>query len=868
MPEYNTRTELRLQLLKNGYAPIANKDKACYLEDWPRLDVDEKLIKRWGRSRSTLATGIRVEGGLCVIDVDVDHKVIDRVIDVMCDEVVDIDIERLTRFGKGYKLALYVRCHELFTRLHTRRWTAPDTAETDERNHCIEIFGGASARQFGSFGPHTIGEDGAIEVEYEWFKESPLDVPLVDLPVVTKAQLFAMLDAAEALLLDEGFEPVARSTSGEGSPAKIYDLTDDMTFELQDRPHDEAVTLDELTDMVEGGYTGRCSASWMGDISPNRTRCIIGTNHQGQLTLWETSTGETHMRAADGPTPRDALLEKLHHGLSDIVQGLPLEAQRRINEAQARGEDISVERDDEPNAWDDDEEDDAYAGVEAPRGGIDYAERPDLRLKTRDDMDTKVGKLLSAYGFLEGSAKPVIPLWRYEGQATDLAMSVTSLREACMPFREEGEPGPRGGKPPMINPADLWLCSVRKTQVYGARVRVDKNLPTYVEHDGTTWVNAYCPVELGSSEGGDVTSILDFIDHLIPDERERKWFMQWLAYKFQNPAIPGPAVVMVAREYGTGRGTLTKLITKLFGIRMVARVDFARYAGMNYQSQYTSWACGKLFAVVDESPAANGEVSSYQARANIYERLKEVIEPAPTLREYVFKGMTDQETVQVSNMTSLIMTNNANAIPLPEKDRRVAVISNGAIGGVNFWAVVQASIDNAPDVAAFADYLDDYDTSKYNPYAPPIMTEGKRIMTELNKTSLDKCIEEALDKMAGPFTMDQAITHIARYSSVQGMKMPDAWKAIAEREIGTRVYPVKDKKSRHTSRMVGGRTCYIYAKTKDEADTLKELGLIRYRDNIDDNDNRPLGEGSAEDVKTSSKSPVVVSLRKLTKKVK
>lgn len=855
-------TALRLQLLENGYHPIPNKDKACYVKNWPKMSTDATAIAKWGRSRKTLGTGIRVEGGLCVIDIDVDHEAIYDVIEAMLDVVPEsLHLERLERSGKGYKIAWYVRCNELFTRLHTRRWTAPDTVETDDRTHSIEIFGGASPRQFGSFGPHTLAEDGSVEIEYTWADETPADVPLGSLPLVTKTQLFNMLDAAETALVGNGFEPVARSKSGEGSPEKIYDLTEDMIFELNDGQPD--VTLDQLTEMVENGYEGRCSASWMGDISPNRTRCIIGRNHNHELTIWETSTGNTHMRQVDGPTPRDAILSKLHKGLGSLVQDLPDTDRQRINAAQAEGVPVAVGPDD----YEDDGVDGAYDSdgnpIETPRGGMVYAQRPDLRLSLDDDMDTKVGKLLSAYGFREGAAKCVVPLWRYENDPTDLAMSMAALREACMPFREEGEEGPRGGKPPMISPADIWLCSVRKTLVHGARVRVDRQLPTFTEDDGTVWVNAYCPVDFGSAEGGDENTILDFIEHLLPDDRELDWFMKWLAYKFQNPAIPGPAVVMVAREYGTGRGTLTKLITKLFGIRMVARVDFARYAGMNYQSQYTSWACGKLFAVVDESPAATAEVSSYQARADIYERIKEVIEPAPTLREYIFKGTTDEEVVQLSAMTSLIMTNNPNAIPLPDKDRRIAVLTNGDIGAPEFWARVGASLDRKVDVAAFAEYLRTYDTAEYSPYAPPIMTDGKRLMTELNKTGLDQCVDEAMSKMVGPFHIDQVKNHIARYASLHGTKLPDAWKAIVDREIATRAARIRHPKSyRHTTVVINDKTHKLYAKTRAEADTLMERGVVAFRDEIDANDLRGLGDVADAGGNEKAASPVVVTLKR------
>ena len=35
---------LRRQLVENGYHPLPNRDKACYLEGWPRVHVDDAAI--------------------------------------------------------------------------------------------------------------------------------------------------------------------------------------------------------------------------------------------------------------------------------------------------------------------------------------------------------------------------------------------------------------------------------------------------------------------------------------------------------------------------------------------------------------------------------------------------------------------------------------------------------------------------------------------------------------------------------------------------------------------------------------------------------------------------------------------------------
>src|SRR5690606_37488122 len=125
------------------------------------------------------------------------------------------------------------------------------------------------------------------------------------------------------------------------------------------------------------------------------------------------------------------------------------------------------------------------------------------------------------------------------------------------------EVGPRGGRR-LINPVDVWLRHERLIVVDGLRMRPDQPRPTF-EDNGRRYVNCYDP-PLHLSEGGCAQAGVEFLEHLIPDDEERRWFTQWLAFKLRYPHIPGPAVVMVAHKtFGTGRGTLGVLLGKLFG---------------------------------------------------------------------------------------------------------------------------------------------------------------------------------------------------------------------------------------------------------------------------------------------------------------
>ena len=183
-------TEQRLQLLENGYSPIRNRDKRTFTKDWPTLDITPELIESWGRMRRDAATGLRIEDGLCAIDFDInDEAAMKEIANTIFDRIDTIGDESngavLFRHGKGAKEAWFVRTDEDFGRLHSRAWIRPGES-VDDGTHRIEIFGGASPRQFGALGPHTVADDGTVEIEYRYPERSPLDTRKSELVELTK----------------------------------------------------------------------------------------------------------------------------------------------------------------------------------------------------------------------------------------------------------------------------------------------------------------------------------------------------------------------------------------------------------------------------------------------------------------------------------------------------------------------------------------------------------------------------------------------------------------------------------------------------------------------------------------------------------
>lgn len=139
--------------------------------------------------------------------------------------------------------------------------------------------------------------------------------------------------------------------------------------------------------------------------------------------------------------------------------------------------------------------------------------------------------------------------------------AISAFKTVMLPYRIEIV-GPLGGIT-RVSPVDIWLTMPGRVEAAGFRTQPDKDWPIF-EESGKSYINLYRRPEL--PEDGDARLGHEFLEVLLPDERERTWFKQWLGHKLRHPEVPGPSIVMVAQDaFGVGRGTLFKILAALFG---------------------------------------------------------------------------------------------------------------------------------------------------------------------------------------------------------------------------------------------------------------------------------------------------------------
>ena len=117
----------------------------------------------------------------------------------------------------------------------------------------------------------------------------------------------------------------------------------------------------------------------------------------------------------------------------------------------------------------------------------------------------------------------------------------------------------------------------------------------------------------------------------------------------------------------------------------------------------------------------------------------------------------------------LIFTNHADAMMIPEDDRRIAVFSNPTTKrDADYYMQLHATLDNDDEARRLYWWLMRRDVSKFNPAAPP-MTAAKIQMIEASKSPTDEIYEHLVENMAGDLaTRKQVTAHVKRTARTLG----------------------------------------------------------------------------------------------------
>jgi hypothetical protein len=386
--------------------------------------------------------------------------------------------------------------------------------------------------------------------------------------------------------------------------------------------------------------------------------------------------------------------------------------------------------------------------------------------------------------------------------------SIASLRGFLQPYALVSE-GKRGG----INTRsviDDWMKHPLRAHIDKIQTRPDKPRPTF-EEDGVTVFNRYWPPAHPTSGGG-IETFKTFFKRLFPDDAERAWLWNYLAHKARKPWIPMVGAIMVAEEFGSGRGTLFDILELLFGEDYVAPCTFGQLTGTSASARFNARLADALIAVVNEAVAEDGHQQAQRRLA--YEALKNNIEPSPTARK-PFEAKGQHVYAQRSAMSVLIATNHRDVIKLPRGDRRCCVLSCGPKMTAKETAEIRAWMAIAENIGALYRALLEAPAvplDVFDPFDEPPPFEGRLKMIAMGETRLEDAFGAATDALEGfpLFTMTQAQRLIGYFGDY---KTGD-WSDKARHIVAKNAYRLRERSESNNRIKYLQRDEIIYARTK------------------------------------------------------
>jgi hypothetical protein len=391
--------------------------------------------------------------------------------------------------------------------------------------------------------------------------------------------------------------------------------------------------------------------------------------------------------------------------------------------------------------------------------------------------------------------------------------TVVGMRGLMQPYAIVEE-GPYGGTH-KTSVVDAWMSHPSRAHIDKIQTRFDRPRPTF-EDEGVIAYNRYWPL-VHPASGGELKSFDAFFARLIPNDTERKWMWNYLAHKSRRPWVPMIAVIMVAEEFGTGRGTLFDILELLFGEDYVVPCTFGELTGATAGARFNDRLANALIATVNEAADEDGH---QQARRRLnYEALKNIIEPSPTAR-HRFEAKGQHAYAQRSARTTMIATNHRDVVKLPAEDRRFSVVSCGSKmtpserTDIRAWMAVPENIGALHWALLMrpAVPLDVFD-----PYGDPPPFAGRLKMIGMGETRLEDAYRTAIDTLEGCplFTMAQMQRLIAYFGDFRS----GDWLDKARHTIAKNAYRLRERNEANNRIKYRKRQEIVYARAS--ADQLR-----------------------------------------------
>ncbi|UYL83575.1 hypothetical protein [Salmonella phage ZCSE8] len=208
----------------------------------------------------------------------------------------------------------------------------------------------------------------------------------------------------------------------------------------------------------------------------------------------------------------------------------------------------------------------------------------------------------------------------------------------------------------------------------------------FFDDAGRQWFNSFDPdsipkasESLSTYDKKAIEIIKDFFVVLFPNDKERRYVMDWMAWVIQHPTKRINYSLLIRGAHGSGKTTLGILMSRMLGQRNVGYVSNTVMNG-----RFSDWAEGDILKIVEE-------VYDKGDRYSAIERQKEYI----TNDRFQVEPKGRKPKVVMNTSSKMMFTNHFNALPLDENQRRYLVVSTQAENHLDMERVYGSKVERS-----------------------------------------------------------------------------------------------------------------------------------------------------------------------------
>ncbi|EMQ4336840.1 bifunctional DNA primase/polymerase [Salmonella enterica subsp. enterica serovar Newport] len=208
----------------------------------------------------------------------------------------------------------------------------------------------------------------------------------------------------------------------------------------------------------------------------------------------------------------------------------------------------------------------------------------------------------------------------------------------------------------------------------------------FFDEAGRQWFNSFDPESIPKAaeslspyDKKAIEIIKDFFVVLFPNDKERRYVMDWMAWVIQHPTKRINYSLLIRGAHGSGKTTLGILMSRMLGQRNVGYVSNTVMNG-----RFSDWAEGDILKIVEEVYDKGDRYSAIERQKEYITNDRFQVEP---------KGLKPKVVMNTSS--KMMFTNHFNALPLDENQRRYLVVSTQAENHLDMERVYGSKVERS-----------------------------------------------------------------------------------------------------------------------------------------------------------------------------